>query len=135
MALSVQRPARRLRAKTPPPLRAQCPLPEALELLPGAAADSKRQAYLVTLPCPKPGAVSDGVPLVKPGSKTQEEVLACLLNSLAHPDYANSWLAHGPVPAKQLGVWREFHLPGPNGEREEPDHGCVLPESSSAMCL
>ena len=116
---------RRLREKTPACFRVQASLPEPLKLDVNdeASTDSKRQVYLITLPCPKPGAVSsDGRPLTAPGSKTKEEVLACVLDAFAHPVYTNVWLAHGPVPLKQLGLWREFHKPGPAQERSVHDH-------------
>ena len=122
MALPLFRPTRRLRGKAPPGQGPQSSLLAPLELGDEAPTDGKRQAYLVTLPRPTPGAVSNGVALVAPGSKTKEEILACVLDAFANPDYANPWQAHGPVPLSKAGVWREFHSPGPNGQRDVHDH-------------
>ena len=96
-----------MREKTPANFRAQASLPEPLDLndLGEATADAKRQVYLVTLPRPQPGAVSsEGRPLTAPGSKTKEEVLACVLDAFAHPTYTHGWQAHGPVVLKQVGL-------------------------------
>ena len=122
MALPLFRPTRRLRGKAPPGQGPQSSLLAPLELGDEAPTDGKRQAYLVTLPRPTPGAVSNGVALVAPGSKTKEDILACVLDAFANPDYANPWQAHGPVPLSKAGVWREFHFPGPNGQRDVHDH-------------
>ena len=86
------------------------------------SADCKRQVYLITLPCPKPGSASGGRPLAAPGSNTKAEVLACVLDAFANPVYVHSWQAHGPIPLKQLGVWREFHKASPGLAREVHDH-------------
>ena len=124
---------RRLREKTPANFRAQASLPEPLDLndLGEATADAKRQVYLVTLPRPQPGAVSsEGRPLTAPGSKTKEEVLACVFDAFAHPTYTHGWQAHGPVVLKQVGLWREFHKPDAAQERSVHDHVAVLAEAS-----
>ena len=122
-----------MREKTPANFRAQASLPEPLDLndLGEATADAKRQVYLVTLPRPQPGAVSsEGRPLTAPGSKTKEEVLACVFDAFAHPTYTHGWQAHGPVVLKQVGLWREFHKPDAAQERSVHDHVAVLAEAS-----
>ena len=82
MLAAALRTNRRLRGKTPPPRRPQISLLAPLELEAEAPADGKRLAYLVTLPCPRPGSLSStGRPLVAPGSKTKAEVLACFLEA------------------------------------------------------
>ena len=118
---------RRLRGKTPPPpQRQQTSLPAPLALEAEAPTDGKRQAYLVTLPCPRPGSVSStGQPLVAPGSKTKAEVLACFLDACAHPDYANAWQGgHSRVELDKAGLWREFHEE--RQQRDEHDHIAAL---------
>ena len=115
---------RRLRSKQPPPRLPQASLPAPLELEAEAPGDARRQVYLVTLPCPKPGSVSaDGIPLVAPGSKTKEEVLRCFLDACAHPVYANlAQPGHTQVQLEKAGLWREYHAGDPSsGERNEHD--------------
>ena len=121
-----------MRGKTPATFLAQASLPAPLDLsdLGEAPTTAKRQVYLLTLPRPTPGAVSSGgVPLTAPGSKTKEEVLACVKDAFAHPAYTNGWLPHGPIVLKQLGLWREFHKPDATQERSVHDHVAVLAEA------
>ena len=119
---------RRLRAKTPPPQPPQTSLPAPLELEAEAPADTKKVAYLVTFPRPRPGAVSsNGQPLVAPGSKTKAEVFACFKDACANPNYANAWQGHGQVELDKAGLWREFHQPDPQTqERDVHDHVACL---------
>ena len=126
MALPLFLPTRRIRGKTPPGVNPQSPLLAALDLGDEAPTDGKRQAYLLTLPRPTPWAVRAGRVLVAPGSKTKDEILDCVLDAFANPHYAYAWQAHGPVVLSRLGVWREFHAPGPNGQRDVHDHLPVL---------
>ena len=102
MPAAALRPARRLWRKTPPPRHTQQPLPAPLELLEEAPATAKRQVYLVTFPHPLPGSTSNGIALVAPGSKTKAQMLACVLDALANPEYAYPWQAHSGVPPDQL---------------------------------
>ena len=105
MPAAALRPARRLRGKTPPPRHTQQPLPAPLELL-EAPATAKRQVYLVTFPHPRLGSTSNGIALVAPRSKTKREMMACVLDALANPEYANPRQAHSGVQPDQLGVFR-----------------------------
>ena len=50
------RPAKRLRAKAPPPVQAQEPLAELPEFAEGEDESKKKQVYLVPFPHPRPSA-------------------------------------------------------------------------------
>ena len=81
---------------------------------------------MVTFPQPTPGAVSDGRPLVAPGSFSKEGILARVRDAFANPAYAYGWQAHAPIQLSRLGVWREFHSPDQNGLRDVHDHVPVV---------
>jgi hypothetical protein len=103
------RPLRRLRAKTPPPRRAQQTLPEPLVLEDETADDKKRALYFITFPRPLQERASTGEKLVAPESKTKSQMLSCLLDACERPVYvdAKSITMASRVAVVQTGIWRE----------------------------
>ena len=121
--------AYRLRVKTPA-ANLQASLPQPLDLEGGlgkeGGADTKRRAYLVTLPHPQEETASTGERLVAPGTKTKEEIMACFRDACAHPVSLNQYFAGGRVEIELASVRREFHALGPQQERRTHDHIPVL---------
>ena len=126
MAVVVAPPVHRLQGKGPAWRQEQQTLPEPLELEDEAPTRAVRMAYLVTLPRPVAAASADGHPLVAPGARTKAQIVASVLDAFARPEYAQAWHANGPIAVVRVGVWREFHKPGPNQEHDVHDHVAVL---------
>ncbi len=74
---------------------------------------SRRQAYLVTFPHPRVSHSKCGVQLAAPGSKTKDQVLACLLDACKNPEYTDgrSLSRKCEVRLQNAWVWREYHQP------------------------
>ena len=108
----------------------QAPLPAPLDLEGDlgkeGSADTKRRAYIVTLPHPLQPRARTGERLVAPGTKTKEQIMVCFLDACAHPVYLNQTYASGSVDLELAEVFREFHSPGPQGVRHTHDHLPVL---------
>lgn len=111
------RPAKRLRAKTPPPQRQQQPLPALPDFAAGEDATQKRQVYLVSLPHPRQQFSSTGVRLRPPGELSRDRILDCVKDACKHPVYvdAHSQGQGFQVELKKATVFRELHRPDEQG--------------------
>ena len=122
-------PTRRLRGKTPQ-RRQQTSLLAPLDLEADLGregdAETKRRAYLVTLPHPRQELARTVERLVAPGSLTKEAVWNCFLDACAHPTYAYQHFADGRVVLEMGEVFREFHEENEEGICYVHDHLAVL---------
>ena len=125
-----ERPAERLRAKTPPPSRPQMPLVGLGVRVDEPEADPRRGrlAYLVLLPHPKQQTTVDGWPMMTPISFSKKDILGMFLESCKRPIYrdARNIAAQPSVALKRTGVWREAHQEDAVGEVHMHDHLPVL---------
>ena len=122
------RPAKRLRAKTPPPARRQQPLSVLPDFAAGEEVGKKKQVYLVTLPHPHQTLSSTGVRLRPPGELTHIQLLDCVKDSCLHPLYVDAYSrSQGfQVRLKQATVFKEFHQPDAQGSTFAHFHVALL---------
>ena len=111
MALSVQRPAKRVRinGKT----NVQTPVPGlALDV---EEATAVREAYLVTLPHPLDTGDANTRGLVDPGSYSRAQVRDAVLAACEAPAHDAAWLRRHPgfipqpVAVRKMAIFREYH--------------------------
>lgn len=88
----------------------------------------RRMVYLVTFPHPKRNSTDSGVPLVAPYRRSKSEMLQCLLDAAAHPEYTDgrSIATRASVEILRACVFREFHRPQASGLAFPHDHMTVL---------
>ena len=133
MAYAPGRPAHRVRSKSSHEyLQGTLPAPLDLDgdLGKEGTAETKRMAYLVTLPHPRQPTASTGEQLVAPSKKTKEQIWNCFLDACANPVYVNQAFAGGNVQLEMGEVFREFHQADAQGVRETHDHLPVLAKQS-----
>ena len=101
-------------------------MPQPLDLLGEAPADSRRQVYLVTFPFPKQRAAATGEVLVASSSMTKRDLVHKVLEAFALPEVVHHVQSHTAIPVKRMGCWREFHTAAASGHKEAHDHIAVL---------
>lgn len=113
MALSVHRPAKRLRGKTPPPVAPQVPLAAPPQLDP-ERAQARQLVYLVTASHPRAQRSTCGVLLRAPNTYSREWLRDAFLDAAARPVYGDvgnrARHAAGSVRPAKMSVFKEFHL-------------------------
>ena len=114
------RPAKRLRAKTLPPVQAQEPLAELPEFAEGRT--SRRRSRYIWFPS------LTRVRLRAPGTLTREGLFERFKDACARPVYLDAFSrARGfAVPLEKAVTYREFHKPDPSGIAYAHFHLAVL---------
>ena len=122
------RPSCRLPAKSRIIKSTQEPLLDIDDWEAEEAMGGRRMVYLVTFPHPKRNSTDSGVPLVAPYRRSKSEMLQCLLDAAAHPEYTDgrSIATRASVEILRACVFREFHRPQASGLAFPHDHMTVL---------